>query len=429
MLVLAGVFAGIQSGRAQAPALAWSANIGARVFAVDAQTNCYAYTSNLVITVNGSGVAIQTNQFCPLPAMAQRDGAGNFYFAGTFDGLQDFGGITLMGGCTTCSGGYYAPGWPTCFLAKYSSAGALQWVTQFKHYNGELNRIDDLVVNADGSTVVAFDGSEWACLAMFSSGGSNLWVNSPKGSYYAQCAALTVSGLDGTNGYLLLHKGGTSFPLEGAGTYDASGNIAFFTPGPITWSSAFSFNSRPVHGSSNNFYIAGMTFAESPSLPYLEEELTSTTTVWDVSLGAEEQWVVAGDGGGNLYLAGTSGLFSKYEGNGSQLWATNYGAVVVAMTSDSQGNSWLSFANGSIGRLDGNSSTIAPPPFALQIKSVGSNLVLSWPSNYTGCTLEWKPAPSGSWTNVPGVPVMLGSTYFLTNNNSGGAGYYRLRGP
>ncbi len=429
MLVLAWVFAGIQSTRAQAPALAWSANIGARVFAVDAQTNCYAYASNLVITVNGSGVPIQTNQFCPLPAMAQRDGAGNFYFAGTFDGLQDFGGITLMGGCTICSGGYYAPGWPTCFLAKYSSVGRLQWVTQFRHVLGDLHHVDDLVVNADGSTVVAFDGSGWACLAMFSAGGSNLWVNSPKGSYYALCAALTVTRLDGANGYLLQHKGGTYPAFEGGGTYDASGNIALFTPGPITWSSAFSLNSRPVHGSSNNFYIAGMSYAASPSLPYLEEELTSATAVWDVSLGTEEQWVVAGDSGGNLYLAGISGLFSKHDGNGSQLWATNYGAVVVAMTTDGLGNNWLSFADGSIGRLAGNSSSVAPPPFALQIKSVGSNLVLSWPSNYTGCTLERKPAPGGSWTNVPGTPGLIGSSYVLTNNDSGGAGYFRLRVP
>jgi hypothetical protein len=429
MLALAGVFAGTESACAQAPALAWSTNIGAQVFAVDAQTNVYAYTSNLVITVNGSGAAIETNQFCPLPALVQRDTAGNFYFAGSFDGLQDFGGITLMGGCTTCSGGNYAPGWPTCFLAKYSSTGVLQWVTQFIHFMGDRHHVDDLVLNSDGSAVVAFDGSGLACLAMFSAGGSNLWENSLPGSYYAKCAALTVSGLVGTNGYMLQHQSETAPSFVGGGIYDASGNISWCTPGPIGWSSAFSLNSRPVHGSSNNFYIAGMSFPGRPSLPYLEEELTTTNAVWDVSLGSVEQWVLAGDGGGNLYLAGTNGLFSKYDGNGSQLWTTNYGPVVVAMTSDAQGNSFLSFADGSIGRLANNSSSVVPGPFALHIKSVGSNLVLSWPSNYTGCTLEWRPTPLGSWTNVPGSPSMLGSNYVLTNSKSGSAGYYRLRGP
>ena len=86
--------------QAQAPALLWTTNIGARVFAVDGQTNVYANAGGTVITLSPSGVPFQTNTICPVAAsFAERDVAGNFYFAGSFDGTQDFGGITL-GECT-----------------------------------------------------------------------------------------------------------------------------------------------------------------------------------------------------------------------------------------------------------------------------------------------------------------------------------------
>src|SRR5437763_1191866 len=79
---------------AQAPGLLWSTNVGGRLFAVDAQTNAYAAAGTNVILINKSGQPFQTNSFCPVPGVAQRDSSGNFYFAGSFDGTQDFGGIT-----------------------------------------------------------------------------------------------------------------------------------------------------------------------------------------------------------------------------------------------------------------------------------------------------------------------------------------------
>jgi hypothetical protein len=76
----------------QAPPLAWTTNIGARLFAVDAQTNLYANAGGMVIKLSADGQPLQTNAICPLPGLAQRDSPGNFYFTGSFDGTQDFGG-------------------------------------------------------------------------------------------------------------------------------------------------------------------------------------------------------------------------------------------------------------------------------------------------------------------------------------------------
>src|SRR6266581_7006816 len=46
---------------AQAPPLVWTTNIGARVFAVDEQTNVYAIALGRVFILNGAGAVLQTN--------------------------------------------------------------------------------------------------------------------------------------------------------------------------------------------------------------------------------------------------------------------------------------------------------------------------------------------------------------------------------
>ena len=83
---------------AQAPPLTWTTNLGARLFAVDGQTNVYANVGGKVIQSTALGVPTQTNTICPVDGIARRDAAGNFYFGGNFDGTQNFGGITLVGG-------------------------------------------------------------------------------------------------------------------------------------------------------------------------------------------------------------------------------------------------------------------------------------------------------------------------------------------
>jgi hypothetical protein len=89
-----------RTARSQAPGIVWSNNIGATLFAVDGQTNLYANANGNVIILNGAGLPLVTNSICPLPGMARRDPAGNYFFAGSFDGTQNSGGITLVGGWT-----------------------------------------------------------------------------------------------------------------------------------------------------------------------------------------------------------------------------------------------------------------------------------------------------------------------------------------
>jgi len=171
--------------QAQAPGLLWTTNIGARVFAVDTQTNVYANAGGTVITLSSAGAPFQTNTICPVAAsFAQRDVAGNFYFAGTFDGTQDFGGITLVGGWINninYNPPRWVPGYPTCFLAKYASNGALQWAKSFGD-QAYRNALADLLVDSDNacylsSYIPASGPNAWGRLTRFDSSGVMQWDN------------------------------------------------------------------------------------------------------------------------------------------------------------------------------------------------------------------------------------------------------------
>src|SRR5688572_12119094 len=74
LLVVAMLLAALSTRvQAQAPGLLWSTNIGARLFAVDSQTNAYANAGGTVIVLTGNGVPLQTNSVCPRPGLALRD--------------------------------------------------------------------------------------------------------------------------------------------------------------------------------------------------------------------------------------------------------------------------------------------------------------------------------------------------------------------
>ena len=122
ILVTALIGALPHAAHAQAPALLWSTNIGAKLFAVDGQTNVYATSRGKVIQLTGSGVPVQTNVICPLGGIAQRDTAGNYYFSDYHDPGTDLGGGTLTNNTPF-------------FIAKYTSTGTLVWATGFGFFD------------------------------------------------------------------------------------------------------------------------------------------------------------------------------------------------------------------------------------------------------------------------------------------------------
>ena len=59
-----------------------------------------------------------------------------------------------------------------------------------------------------------------------------------------------------------------------------------------------------------------------------------------------------------------------------------------------------------------------------------TNVVLSWPTNVTGFTLEGKPIlDAGPWSPVSPLPVVIGTNFVVTNTATGAQKFYRLRNP
>lgn len=350
VLLLLGVISALPAW-GQAPGLAWTNNAGAALFAVDAQGNIYASTNGTVEVLNSSGQLIQTTNICPIPGIAQRDASGNYYFAGSFAGTQDFGGITLVGGFIF-QNNPPDPHFPTCYLAKYNSGGSLIWVVPFGHYSF-VNRVDDMAVNADGSVTIGYDYSGNPVLTQFSVLGTNLWqTTNLRLNSLLIGGALKVSGNTGVHGCFLLYE--TDKTLLG-GFYDSTGQLATFTqvsypfPG---WTNSLSWNAKPVPGTNNDVYLAMLDITPPNTfVPVLQDDQSGQVVLSSQPIAPVEQWAVAGDGAGKVYLAGADGSFSEYLGNGTLIWTTNYGPPVSAMMLDSQGNRYISRLDGSIARL------------------------------------------------------------------------------
>ncbi len=344
------------------PGLQWANNLGATLFATDTSGNVYAYTNGAVEILNSSGVLVQSNTICPIPGQALRDAAGNYYFAGSFAGTQDFGGITLVGGFIF---GTNAPNtnFPTCYLAKYDSGAHLQWVVPFGIYSFP-NRVDDMALNSDGTITIAFDDGAslytGPYLCLFGNGGTNLLQTNLVNSVVIT-AGIKLTGIAGTKGCYLLYSGDQT--IHG-GFYNASGPQGIFTQlqtPPITeWKSWLSSGfGRPVPGTNNDAYFAWASGVSPSSQSYLQDNQAGPVVLSSQSLGYVEQWVVAGDGQGRLYLADANQNFSEYLGNGTLVWSTNYGSWVMAMLLDSQGNRYISMVNGTIAKLQPD--TVAAP--------------------------------------------------------------------
>ena len=59
----------------------------------------------------------------------------------------------------------------------------------------------------------------------------------------------------------------------------------------------------------------------------------------------------------------------------------------------------------------------------------GNELILSWPTNAVGFTLQSTPnlTPPVTWIDSANPPAVIGTQFTLTNTPSGPAHFYRLR--
>jgi hypothetical protein len=62
----------------------------------------------------------------------------------------------------------------------------------------------------------------------------------------------------------------------------------------------------------------------------------------------------------------------------------------------------------------------------LSLSLAGSILVLQWPTNCPGYTLQWSTSPAGAWTDLTSSPSNSGSYFVCTDTANAAMRYYRL---
>jgi hypothetical protein len=321
--------------------------------------------------------------------------------------------------------GHWAAGAPTCYLAKYSSGGALQWAVSF----GPQNQGDyfmDLEVDTTSGYFCGYDGGGYTRIAHFISGGSNDWdvvLNQQLGAY---SQAVKLGGITPSNCCF------TDFRNAApgySGRFDLAENPLYF-PQPLVWTDS-EINGKPVIDSHRAMFRVGFCYGDCGTAQVLRKFDPTGSTVWNVPVGTEEQYVVAGDKQDFVYLAGVNGLFSKYDTDGTLIWSTNYGKQCLRMVVDAVGNRFLDFSDNSIARLAADPPA-QPPVFSSgpqsQTHFVGDNVALSSSANGTPpLHYQWRQNGTnvlngtGATLNFSSVPVSNAGLYTVVVTNAAGA--------
>jgi hypothetical protein len=354
----------LQTAVAQAPGLLWTTDVGARLFAVDDQTNLYANLGGKVIVLSSAGVPLGTNTICPLKGVAQRDSSGNFYFAGNFDGTQDFGGITLVGGWTQGSPSPpWTAGWPTCYLAKYSSNGSLLWAESFGE-QASVNMLSDLLIDPAGGCYAAFSTSIGdAIISHFSNSGSNdQSANVFSGELITFVyPGFSLGGVTSSNICFFADRKALAQQLILAGRLDTNGSVTYLGQFPLQWPVPEMTNSKPVTDSLGQVFEVGLCFNPGPDPSCTNQLLrkcgSGTSELWSEPISPEVQWTLATDSQSNVYVAGTNGMLAMFDSDGTLVWSNNFTQPIFGMIVDRNSNRFVSFANGMVGRL-GSGQTI-----------------------------------------------------------------------
>lgn len=415
------VLASLSGGQAlaQAPALLWTANTGGKLFGVDAQA-VYVNAGTNVIKLNLNGVANHTNSICPLPGIAQLDASGNYYLAGNFDGTQNFGGITLVGGWTNWPySGHWTAGYPTHFVAKYNSGGVLQWVRSFGRQAGTGLRITDLQLDYLGGVMVSHldaipsPGTPW--VTRFSQIGDFLWTTNLVSGPYVLAAKL--GGFTSSNFCYLYYGGGIAAHRRDYAGYHSgvSTEAMFYTP----FNSAEVTNGTPLLDNLGRIMFAGRTNGQQ----LLCKFDPSGSLLWAKPVNHGEQWPLARDASECFYFGSVSNMLIKYDANGTELWSTNYQKEAIKMIVDAAGNRFVGFADGTIARLAPD-ATLEPPSVLFapqtQIATLGSSTTFS-------ATIGGSPTLYYQWrkdgTNVIGATA---TNYTIASVTTNHIGYYDL---
>jgi hypothetical protein len=314
------------------------------------------------------------------------DSQGNCYVTRWFDGTNNFGGVTLTN---------QSVGGSDIFVAKYDSTGVLQWAQRAGGTSTNMNTGRRVGVDTNGNVYVAghvycpasFSGISLPAsayqnffLAKYTSAGAVQWVQQSVAGYDVRCKGLAVDAAG--NSYALLYLMGVgNVTLGTTNVNNPSGDdyslvfVKYDNTGAVQWAQllgapGYSDTSgcTVAADAAGNVYVCGLFMA---SLTIGANTLTGSATSWNIFIAKFNSsgaltWVeqptggnpragvgVAVDPAGNVYLAGQftntisfggisvaneGGFVAKYSSSGVIQWADQAAVQYLDVALDGQTN-------------------------------------------------------------------------------------------
>jgi hypothetical protein len=132
---------------------------------------------------------------------------------------------------------------------------------------------------------------------------------------------------------------------------------------------------------------------------------------------------------GNIYTYQEGEAVSKYTGDGTLLWTTNFPGPLTLASGAADPAGTLFFVGGTESgdhRFTGFTATQFSGP-TLNIQPLGNQILISWFTNEVGLSLESSPSLAGPWSPVTNPsPTIIGNQYVVTNGVPAGSQFYRL---
>ncbi len=351
----------------------------------------------------------KTNGMWPASLVLATD--GNFY------------GTTAFGGATNGS-------WGNGTVFKMTGSGELTTLFSFSVTNGRYP--GSLIQVADGSFYgITLHGGAYDPNGDYIDGAGTAFRITSDGTM----TLLTSFGANDADrgvplGLIQAKDGNFYGPTQWGGSIDSDGTIFKMTPeGVRTEFFAFNFYNNTgtsplalLEGKDGNFY--GTTYSTifritpSGTFTVLRSLSRPSSPLMQANNGRFYGMTRQPDSSVILYKMTTNGIFSVVTTNNQ--WAE--GTIMQA----SDGNLYITVENcvastsGAIFKV-----TLAPP---LKITHTANEILLSWPTNWAGCTLQVRTnLTSGSWTDSTRISVVISNEYVITNALANTAKFYRLR--
>ncbi len=245
-------------------------------------------------------------------------------------------------------------------------------------------------------------------------GGSNLTVkfldtyNDPQGPYYSTVSNVVV----------------TLYPAPVPGKTLPAANIGILTGGGAAITTSLN-----ISGVTNVDYLFARITASYVSGAAPHDAWSDTMHMGLSDGGSTVYWPTNTPTLGGLNQDSTNTLIwsgqlpgGLYEGGG------NLSVKFVDTYNDPQGPYYSTVSNVVVTLYPAVSSVVAPNAPQVTMLRSGSDLILTWPANATGFTLQSAAnlaSPAG-WSNVSPTPVVINGQTTLTNALSNGAMFYRV---